>query len=457
MSSASTQQLGPVTRTPRRKVPSAPHLTTICQHSSTNAANDTTQRTYDQITRSPSRTASIEPRPKRRRTEYPPSLTPLPSRSPPPRYAGDGFDFRRPAMSASQAPVIDLTNEDDDDNYQSDFSLAFMMRDEDDGDDADFEPPETSGNGLGPADRQRVGDLRNDHQLQSPEVRSANTQPLYIISDDEDDAEVLRTLAQPLRRESTSSDLEILREGPASAPVTRAPRPSVRNRPPTPGSLNARDDQRNRRPQTNDPPPPLPGLAGLPDFIRRSTQTLLNIPSMFRTPEPAPDMDELEIMPFDYRQAAFAMGADRSSETPQAAPGAAYREPPPVPEGFAGDVDENEVYVCPRCEEELATGDTDEKRQVWVVRQCGHVRYPCSILTLSTELTRLYRSTVATALALDHSRPARRKSELDTTSSRPALQRIAASRSIRNPPWSKSIYNHRYSAQGRLDLAEMVG
>ncbi|KPI38228.1 uncharacterized protein AB675_980, partial [Cyphellophora attinorum] len=83
------------------------------------------------------------------------------------------------------------------------------------------------------------------------------------------------------------------------------------------------------------------------------------------------DVDFEQVPAFDYARPAFVLD-DRAEEVPNNTPGDAYKEPPAVPEGFAGDLDENGVYLCPRCEEELATG-SEEKSQIWVVKQCGHV------------------------------------------------------------------------------------
>ena len=50
-----------------------------------------------------------------------------------------------------------------------------------------------------------------------------------------------------------------------------------------------------------------------------------------------------------------------------------YQAPPPAPEGFTMTPAEEEVLTCPNCEDELCTGDKPQKRQVWVLKTCGHV------------------------------------------------------------------------------------
>ncbi|KAL8661180.1 MAG: hypothetical protein Q9202_005838 [Teloschistes flavicans] len=51
-----------------------------------------------------------------------------------------------------------------------------------------------------------------------------------------------------------------------------------------------------------------------------------------------------------------------------------YDKPPPARPGHTRSPKEEDVLVCPNCEEELGTGDNEDKRQVWVIKACGHVR-----------------------------------------------------------------------------------
>jgi hypothetical protein len=89
------------------------------------------------------------------------------------------------------------------------------------------------------------------------------------------------------------------------------------------------------------------------------------------------DVDFEQVPAFDYARPAFVLDERGADEVPpNNTPGDAYKEPPAVPEGFAGDLDEQGVYLCPRCEEELATGE-EEKAQIWVGKQCGHVSLIC--------------------------------------------------------------------------------
>ncbi len=65
----------------------------------------------------------------------------------------------------------------------------------------------------------------------------------------------------------------------------------------------------------------------------------------------------------NYEIAGFAM----------VTPPPTYKAPGPAQEGFTRSPREEDVLVCPNCEEELGTGEDELKRQVWVVRSCGHV------------------------------------------------------------------------------------
>jgi hypothetical protein len=55
-----------------------------------------------------------------------------------------------------------------------------------------------------------------------------------------------------------------------------------------------------------------------------------------------------------------------------ARPRSHYKAPSPAPEGFTRSIQEDDIAICPNCNEELGTGD-DIKQQIWVAKQCGHV------------------------------------------------------------------------------------
>ena len=51
-----------------------------------------------------------------------------------------------------------------------------------------------------------------------------------------------------------------------------------------------------------------------------------------------------------------------------------YEAPPPAQKGYTRSPHEDDILVCPNCDDELGTGKDDLKRQVWIVKACGHVR-----------------------------------------------------------------------------------
>lgn len=362
-------------------------------------SNEESQRTHDEITRSESRSVTPGPVHKRRRTQRSPSY-PSSQTEVPPHYHRDGFDYRRPIMSLNNRPqdLIDLTAEDEDEEVQ-DLTARRGVRREDSFDDMlddeideaiFFEPSDINDGGWAPPGPSPLG-------------RQPAREVIDISSEDEGEVArpVNHTRIPParLRSDSTSSDIVILSEQPAAPTRPAAPsgnrsrRQSVRSRRPTPGP----NGHRELPPVDDIPPmPPMrPYLGGVVNFIRNGAQNLrATIVDQFppyagRYPPanhvlPGNDLqniagvidadDEFQIMPFDYGAAPFRL-RDGESEAPQATPGAAYKAPPEVPKGFAGNVDENGVYTCPRCDEELATG-SEEKQQIWVVKQCGHVSFP---------------------------------------------------------------------------------
>ncbi|KAL2815163.1 hypothetical protein BJX63DRAFT_170936 [Aspergillus granulosus] len=80
--------------------------------------------------------------------------------------------------------------------------------------------------------------------------------------------------------------------------------------------------------------------------------------------------------------------------TPETAqPRSSYKAPSPAPEGFTRSVEEEDVAICPNCDEELGTGD-DIKQQIWVAKQCGHVY--CGECATNRSLTKAKKSTSRT-------------------------------------------------------------
>ncbi|KAJ9637690.1 hypothetical protein H2199_007180 [Coniosporium tulheliwenetii] len=70
----------------------------------------------------------------------------------------------------------------------------------------------------------------------------------------------------------------------------------------------------------------------------------------------------------DFMGVGFDMGLERERS---ASP--IIVTPPPPAEGFTRSPVEGDVLVCPNCGDELALGREALKRQVWIIRACGHV------------------------------------------------------------------------------------
>jgi hypothetical protein len=84
---------------------------------------------------------------------------------------------------------------------------------------------------------------------------------------------------------------------------------------------------------------------------------------------------------FDYGAPAFDMGleiVDPNEDATVRPP--TYEAPGKAPSGFTRSPQEEDTLVCPNCGDELCVGESDLKRQVWIVKHCGHVRFalcPC--------------------------------------------------------------------------------
>lgn len=76
----------------------------------------------------------------------------------------------------------------------------------------------------------------------------------------------------------------------------------------------------------------------------------------------------------DFDATGFDLVNPRAREAP--APPSTYNAPPKAPEGFTrSPEEEGGALICPNCEEELCVGSDDTKRQVWIVKGCGHVSH----------------------------------------------------------------------------------
>ncbi|KAF2276316.1 uncharacterized protein EI97DRAFT_467027 [Westerdykella ornata] len=263
---------------------------------------------------------------------------PPPTRMPPahpPRYPGDGFDFRRPISltregSGHEPQVIDLT---------------------------DDSVPSSTGR---PSAR---------HMGARPPQRPPRF-PREII--DLDDESNTRTTSHPPEPPSPEVQFISMRnitpaEGPArgedEVQITDIrPRSHSRQffRPSAPASSHLNPllalviDRRAMPPQRNH---------RTVHGTRLSAQAL---PNSSRS-----RLRSVYVGVMNYNTVGFDMQPGNRPQPPPAPP--TYDPPPPAPPGFTRSPDENTPVGCPNCENELCIGDTERQRQVWIVRACGHV------------------------------------------------------------------------------------
>ena len=143
-------------------------------------------------------------------------------------------------------------------------------------------------------------------------------------------------------------------------------------------------DNRARRPASHDRPRPLvqnersmwlgrtlPQLQHLGNQLGRMRDHLV---AWERVPVPETHFDMPLPDMMDFQQVGFNYDHPFQPQQPQPrAP--TYDAPPPPQEGFTrSNTEEDLLMVCPECEGELGVGNSEERRQVWVVRNCGHVR-----------------------------------------------------------------------------------
>lgn len=78
---------------------------------------------------------------------------------------------------------------------------------------------------------------------------------------------------------------------------------------------------------------------------------------------------------FDYHATGFDMGLDFDDlhDEPVPPPAPTYEAPAKAAQGYTRSPQEEDSLVCPNCGDELCNGETEQKRQVWIVKHCGHV------------------------------------------------------------------------------------
>lgn len=291
------------------------------------------------------------------------------------RFAGDGLDFRRPAAAPTTpvAPVpqniIDLTDDNSPDEVQ----------------------PQARSNARA-----------NSTSAASQTNSSRRLFPDFIDLDEE-------STRATIDSSSESPDLELLEVR------------SVRSQPRS--DAEARRRQENRHPHANLRPPPYShnaedhpftiGPVGGWGALRQhaqgrerhqqlAQQTARQFHRLLNSNHPHPAADMLLrhgggdiILPgdLDFVTQGFRMGdapATRQTQPPLPT----YDAPSPPRAGFTRSPKEEDMLVCPNCDDELGLGNDDTKRQVWVIKACSHVRELCLIRSKSANQCRFIAANV---------------------------------------------------------------
>ncbi|KAI4726934.1 cell cycle control protein [Aureobasidium sp. EXF-10728] len=320
-----------------------------------------------QNSHSPQRRAT-PPNPNPRRTL--PLPVPLPSI--PPHFPRDGYDYRRPLSSARSSTsannIIDLTSDDDStapgnaptpqpqpqpQPTAAPVPLPRFGREIIDlsADTSPAQPaqPRHARTSSSPEvqfvfSRPRS---RTDQRAQPPPFLDPHPEhrrhvPELVLDDPEDDVIIAGeragvNLLGPLGAHRRYGGLvQRLFEGGARIPgPVRAAVTTIMRGGPMPHFFGAANDDGENSRAAN-----ILGMAGMPGFMNYDTVAF----DLLGNPD---DHVQLPVPKFD--------------------------PPPPAAEGFTRDPTEEDTIVCPNCEDELAVGESEEKRQVWVVKGCGHV------------------------------------------------------------------------------------
>ncbi|MCJ1402753.1 hypothetical protein MMC11_005974 [Xylographa trunciseda] len=300
------------------------------------------------------------------------------------RYAGDGLDFRRPIMSEpADLNFIDLTEEPDTPPQVLNRPGSTTTR-----------AVSTRASRL-PRFSRDVIDLEEeeDDEVELYEVDDETQRAFNDAMGDYGDT--------PVREESPG--FEILSEHSIRPPT-----------PPTAGLQGAASYVSQLRPSFPRLPPSwrgthpntAPGTFSLRNFFRMNTEGTRLIDAEERERQQHPLSFYRRQNMAQFHAAHIHQLIDDSSPADPTArfepPGAldfdivpfnihhngptvpplpTYEAPPPPRPGFTRSAAETDIVVCPNCNEELGIGDDEIKRQVWVVKKCGHVY--CGICTKS--------------------------------------------------------------------------
>ncbi|KAL8860009.1 MAG: hypothetical protein Q9178_003558 [Gyalolechia marmorata] len=270
------------------------------------------------------------------------------------RFTGDGLDFRRPAPTVpvpNTQDVIDLTD--------------------------DYGP-----------EVHRHARTTNRGNTSSVGTQADSSRPTFSDLIDVDEESTRATVDSS----SQSPDLELLevrsvRSQNTSDAQPRRPMIQVRR-------------QSNLRPPSFNPPITVGGWGALRQHAQghqSNHDTARRFHHLLHTNHPHPHANVLLmhqgpdiILPgdLDFSTQGFQMG-DVTTQQPQPIP-PTYDAPTAARKGFTRSPKEDDVLVCPNCEDELGTGIDDSKRQVFVIKACGHVREPLLLLSAIAKSFQVY-------------------------------------------------------------------
>lgn len=282
------------------------------------------------------------------------------------RFPGDGLDFRRPVMSLPSQEVIDLTE----DNSTPDYDLSR---------DSIFGPtpqrrtrPRLVRDIISIDDQESSGDQQN---LNSPELEFMFSRTLLPTMMPQPHRRANRPLENGMDVGISIRDDENSRQRDndvqQTSGATWAEWRSRGQRNHVMASIQEGFIRDRRRQAPAIHPQSLfmrgrglrPPIMAVDEFVPREDPMFVNAD---------PDLD----LPghLDFYTQGFPMGpmAQIGHMVRQPAP-PTYDAPSPPRTGYTRAPKEDDILVCPNCERELGVGDTEIKKQVWVIKRCGHV------------------------------------------------------------------------------------
>lgn len=255
----------------------------------------------------------------------------------PRRFPGDGLDYRRPVSSSN---VIDLTEEDTGPSP----TLSQPSRP------AAPRPPRFGRDIMGDVIDLATDEPQETSGVQSPEIQfvssrpiGASQRPIDLDAGDGDGDEV--EFVSERRRSIPHSLVHAMLRFPRLQAVVERQQ-AERQRQATINRVTNIAARSRSGMNAGPRPPPRRAL----DQMRTT----------FRRPE------------MHYEFAAYDLGYNHDEPS---SPEPTYDAPPKAPAGFTRSPQEEDSLICPNCEEELCVGDSDQKKQVWIVKQCGHVGF----------------------------------------------------------------------------------